>query len=364
MFRVLHVMGCGDAGGISTVVLNYYRCIDRSKIHFDIGLTVNNVGQNALALQALGAEIFFLPLKSEGLNAFQKALSELLRQGKYDAIHVHESETSYVALQVAKKLGVPCRIAHSHTSSPYEGIKGELRRLSGCVLNYHYATRVIGCGQLAGERVFGRHNMKRKKALVLPNAIDTEKFAYNPQVRNEVRGELGVEGKFVIGMVGRLSEEKNSTYGVELLPQVLRKIPNAVLVMAGNGPEEEKIKARIRELGMEDSVIMLGRRSDVARLCQGFDVFLLPSFTEGFPVAAVEAMASGLPVLMSDVITKELSFGSAVEYLPLKEPQRWIESLLRWRDSGDRNLRQKEVAENGLDIHDTAKLLERVYLDD
>ena len=361
MIRVLHVMGCADAGGISAVVLNYYRFIDRTKVHFDIALTVPEAGQNAHALQELGAEIFFLPLKSRGMQAFQHALADLLEKGQYDALHVHESETCYVALQVAKKLGIRCRIAHSHTCSPWEGWKGEVRRLSGVLLNYPVSTHVIGCGQRAGERVFGKWNMRRRKALVLPNAVDTGRFAYNEQIRREVRAELDVENCFVVGMVGRLSEEKNNGYGLELMPRILQKIPNAVLVVVGNGPDEEKFRAKIRELHLEKVVRQLGRRADVDRLYQAFDVYLLPSFTEGFPVAAVEAMSSGLPVLMSDAITRELKFGSAVSYLPLSDMDQWVRAAAKWQGDTGRSVRQTEPARNGLDIRDAAHTLEELY---
>ena len=361
MIRVLHIMACADAGGISAVVLNYYRFIDRTKIHFDIALTVPKAGQNALALEALGAAIHYLPLKSHGIKAFQTALETLLVEGKYDAVHVHESETCYVGLTVAKKLGIPCRIAHSHTCSPWEGWKGELRRLSGVLLNYPVATHVIGCGQKAGERVFGKWNMRRSKALVLPNAVDTEKYAFDETIRREVRSELGVEGKYVLGMVGRLSAEKNPVYGVELMSRLLEQLPDAVLVMAGNGPEEEKLKQRIQDLALEKQVILLGRRSDVDRLYQAFDIFLLPSFTEGYPVAAVEAMASGLPVLLSDRITRELEFGSAVEYLALNKPEQWLAAIRNWRQDDGRTERQGEVKKQNLDICAEAKKLETVY---
>lgn len=362
MVRVLHIMGCSDVGGISSVVLNYYRFIDRTKIRFDIALTIPEVGLNGRALQELGADIYFLPLKSEGISTFRHALGTLLAENHYDAVHVHENETSYVALQVAKKAGIRCRLAHSHTSSPYENWKSELRRLSGCVLNYYFATNVIGCGQLAGDRVFGKWNMRRSKALVLPNAVDTVRFAYNEAVREEVRQELNLEDGFVLGMVGRLSEEKNNLYALELMPRLLQEIPNAVLVVAGNGPDEEKFRARVRELKLEHCVRQLGRRSDVDRLYQAFDVYLLPSFTEGFPVAAVEAMASGLPVLLSDVITRELAFGSGVTYLPLAQPEKWINAAKRWRADAGRTLRQKEPAENGLDIRTNTNRLEHIYL--
>lgn len=361
MIRVLHVMGCADAGGISAVVLNYYRFIDRTKIHFDIALTVPEAGQNARALQELGAEVFFLPLKSRGMEAFKQALADLLEKGRYDALHVHESETCYVALQVAKKLGIRCRIAHSHTCSPWEGWKGELRRLSGVLLNYPVSTHVIGCGQKAGERVFGKWNMRRPKALVLPNAVDTARFAYDEQIRKAVRSEMGIGEKFVIGMVGRLSEEKNNGYALELMPRILKEIPNAVLVVAGNGPDEEKFRARVQELHLENAVWQLGRRADADRLYQAFDVYLLPSFTEGFPVAAVEAMASGLPILLSDAITRELEFGSAVTYLPLADMEQWVRAVTKWQTDTCRGLRQSEPAQNGLDIRNTVHVLEEIY---
>lgn len=361
MIRVLHIMGCSDVGGISTVVLNYYRFIDRAEIQFDIALTVPTVGRNALELQALGANIHFLPLKSEGLGAFQQALRELLERERYDAVHVHESETCYVALQVAKQLGIRCRIAHSHTCSPWEGIKGEIRRLSGCVLNYHYASTVIGCGQLAGERVFGKWNMRRSKAVVLPNAIDTRKFSYDEPVRGEVRRELGLEGKYVLGMVGRLCVEKNYPFALELVAALRREDPDCLLVIAGGGEEQEAIEKKIDELNIADHVMPLGRRSDVHRLYQAFDVFLLPSFTEGYPVAAVEAMASGLPVLLSDAVTPELRFGSAVRYLSLKKPDKWLAALKGLKENSGREKRQEEPAKHGLDIRTAAKQLEKIY---
>lgn len=365
MIRVLHIMGCSDAGGISSVVLNYYRHMDRTQFRFDIGLTIPTVGQNGRALQELGSTIHFLPLKSEGLSAYEAALMALLKKEKYDAVHVHDSETSYVTLRIAQKAGVACRVAHCHTTSPWEGIKGEIRRLSGCLLNYHYATRVIGCGQLAGERIYGKYNMKRPRAMVLPNAVETEKYAFDRQIRREVREELGLEGRFVIGMVGRLADQKNYPFALEIMAKLRHKRPDAILVAAGNGPDEAVINDLIEKMGLQQNVRMLGRRSDVNRLYQAFDLFLMPSLYEGFPVAAVEAMASGLPVLLSDEITGELKFGSGVRYLSLKDPELWIQTIAQWEESDEmRVLRQREPKDNCLDIHDTAKLLEQVYLDD
>jgi len=123
----------------------------------------------------------------------------------------------------------------------------------------------------------------------------------------------------------------------------------------------------IEKMGLQDCVCMLGRRSDVNRLYQAFDLFLMPSLYEGFPVAGVEALCSGLPVLLSDQITGELKFGSCVRYLSLKDQKCWIREILQCRDNSDasgRVIRQKEPGDNGLDIRDTARILDRVYLED
>lgn len=361
MYRVLHIMAGADAGGISTVVLNYYKYIDRKKIHFDIAITTDMVGQNGKRLKELGCNIYFLPLKSKGINKFKKSLRELLNDEHFDAIHVHENETSYIALSVAKKIGIKKRIAHAHTTSPTDSLLGEIRRLSGCVLNDYYATNLIGCGKLAGERVFGKKNMKKRQNFILPNAIETEKFHFNSKVRENIRKELDVENKYVIGMVGRLDYQKNQDFILKIMDIIHNKNNNVVLLLVGNGPDEDKLKKVIEEKNMNNYVKLLGRRSDVEELYMGFDLFVMPSLSEGFPVAAVEAITSGLPTLLSNNITNELSFSKLIKYLPL-DSNEWINAILRCEINNCREESKKNIKEHHLDILDTSKILENIYL--
>lgn len=364
MYQILHIMGSADVGGISAVVLNYYLHMDRTQFHFDLALNSETVGRNGRRLQEMGSRIFLLPQKHKDMKGFSDGLRKILTEHHYDAIHVHHNETSYVALRIAKQMGIPCRIAHSHSTSPVSGVKDEIRRLSGCVFNTHFATQVVGCGQLAGERVFGKHTMKKNFAHVLPNAIDTDRFYYSAEERKAVREELHISNQTVIGMVGRLSEEKNPLFAVNVISSLVKEKPNSILLVVGGGNLEQSIKDEADRLGVSDHVIMLGSRDDVNRLYQGMDVLIMPSLFEGFPVAAIEAMATGLPILLSDQITREFSFGAAVQYLPISHVAPWVSAINAYSTLNGREQRQNEVKENGYSIKDTAKLLEKIYLKD
>lgn len=361
MFRVLHIMGCSDIGGVSTVVLNYYRHMDRDCFQFDVAFTSDILGKSAEEFKAMGAEIFTMPKKSKGIRVYEEALENILNNNDYDAIHVHENFTSYIALRVAKKCGISKRIAHSHCGWHFLNISGMLRQYSGRILNSYYATDVIGCGKLAGETVFGKRRMEKPNAHIVPNAIDTSLFLFNESIRKEKRQLLGLEKSYVIGMVGRLSEEKNHTFAISLMEQLRDIIPEAVLLLIGDGEERDAICNHIEQCGLQDRVIVLGNRPDVPELDQVIDVAVLPSLNEGFPVAAVEYMAAGLPLLVSNTITDELAFGADVEYLPLDDQEQWLKALCKYRHDEKRSSRSSHLDEHGLDISFAAKKLESIY---
>lgn len=361
MYRVLHVADIAD-GGISMVILNWYKNLDRERIRFDIASTVTNTGNNAAQLQELGANIYFIPMKAKGIAAYKEALTKILRDGHYDAIHVHESQTSYVALRLARQMGIKKRVAHSHTSAPFCSPRGELARLSGCLLNYHYATDVVGCGILAGQRVFGKLNMKRPKAHVLKNGIYLDDFKYREDVREEVRKELGISDRFVVGMVGRLSAEKNYCFAFEIIEKLKEKKTDCLLIVAGDGPQRDELQTYVNNHNLEDYVVFLGNRSDANRLYMAMDAFLLPSVHEGFPVVAVEALASGLPVLLSDTITTELGNFKQARYLSIEDSCLWANILCEVNIEAqvERVKAVECLKHNGFDSKDVAKELEQL----
>lgn len=362
IYNVLHIL-TGEDGGISAVVRDYYTYINREKFHFDVACITENEGNDIAKIKHIGADVFHLPKKSSGIKEYIRALKEILSKKQYDAIHVHENETSYVALKVAKELGIKCRIAHAHTSAPYISVKNEIRRISGIFLNYHYASNVIACGELAGNRVFGKFNMKRKKAVVLTNAIDLEKYQYNENVRTQMREELGISDRFAVGFIGRLANQKNPMFCVSVIKKLHEINSNAVLVMAGDGDMEEQIQDFIIENGMQEYVRMLGKRTDAERLYQAFDAFVLPSLYEGFPLVAIEALASGLNSILSTNITNELSSLDKVSYLDIFEESDWVNTLNTIsKDSHGRD-RLSQLDPNIYDIKFVVKKLERIYIE-
>lgn len=361
MYNVLHIL-TGDDGGISAIVRDYYRYIDKEKIHFDIACITEIEGNDIAVLKEMGTEIYHLPMKSSGIKEYTQQLKNILKLKKYNAIHVHESETSYIALKIAKKIGIKCRVAHSHTTAPYTSVKGEIRRLSGIILNYHYATNVIGCGKLSGERIFGKINMKRKKAIVFSNAIDLQKYSFNSIVRSSVREELGVVNKFVVGFVGRLAYQKNPLFCLKIMKELISINNDAVLLMAGNGEYEAGIREYIEDNYLQENVRLLGKRKDAERLYQAFDAFVLPSFYEGYPLVAVEALASGLPVILSSDITPEFSFSKSVKYLKIDNARNWAEYINKIAEDYVRIEHLKELDRNIFDIRCVVKKLEKIYL--
>lgn len=357
--KILHIMGSADVGGVAAVVYNYMCYMDQDSYQFDIALKGHKPGVMGVKMMERGARFYELPLKSKGIKEYQKELFELLHNEEYDAIHVHESSTSYVSLEVAKKCGIKCRIAHAHKTGYATSLSDRIVLLSGRILNALFATTLIGCGIESGNDIFGKLNMM-KKGIVLPNSINVERFCFDQCVRDVIRKEWNAENRYVIGMVGRLTDQKNPMFALEIIRDLREYLDDFLFVMVGTGDLEKEIKEYCQKNKLEKCVRLLGVRTDIDRIYQGLDICIMPSLFEGFPVVAVEAMASGLPLLLSSSITFELKFGKHVVYLPL-DKEKWIDVLKKRLVNDHREMGSLEVKNNGYDIRDTVRLLEKIY---
>ena len=198
----------------------------------------------------------------------------------------------------------------------------------------------------------------------IPNAIDARRFQYNPAVRGEVRAELGLTDRFVLGHIGRFSFMKNHKYLIEVFASLCRMRDDAALVLIGKGEREDKVREQVKSLGLEDKVWFLGNRFDVERYYQAFDYFVFPSTFEGLPGSVAEAQASGLRCLVSDKVTREVALTDLVTYKNVGEPaDNWAAEIMRNEKKAlERKNMCAAIAEKNFDVRRQAAKMEAFYV--
>lgn len=358
MIRVLQVVNNMHRAGLETMLMNYYRHMDREKIQFDFLTHRPEKDDYDDEIESLGGKVYHAPrLYPQNYPAYFKYMEQFFKEHpEYQIIHSHIDAMSYLPLRAAKKAGVPIRIAHSHNTSIDKDFKRLLklyfRNRITSVANYYCA-----CGNEAGEFLF-----QGKEFTVIPNAIETEKFLYNEEIRNRKRKELGLENGLIFGHVGRISYQKNHKFLIDIFSEILKKCNNAILLLIGVGEKEEEVRKQIADLGIGNNVRFLGNRSDVNELYQAMDVFMLPSFFEGIPVVGVEAQFAGLECFFSNKVPKEIAFTKQCQFLDLSaDSQQWATAILK-NVLPQNRVREKQVFENkNYDIKYAYKLLEDYY---
>lgn len=323
--RVLQVVPNMQAGGLETLIMNLYRNIDRSKIQFDFLVHYKGKYFYDDEIKKLGGRIYHLSVRDD--NNFLKYLNDLdhffKTHREYKVVHGHMMSTAIFYMYYAKKYGVKIRIIHSHNSDTVPGLKGivkyRLARLAPMVANNYFA-----CEKTAGKYLYGDN----RKFTILNNGIDLQKFKYNSQIRHEYRDNLGLNGKYVIGHIGRFNIQKNHKFLIKVFYDFQKEVPNSVLLLIGDGELKMEIQKEVQDLGLEDKVRFMGVRKDTQNLYQAMDLFLLPSFFEGFPVVAVEAQDAGLPILASSNVTKEIELTPLVRFQDLQESTKeWVKAI-------------------------------------
>ena len=356
--RVLQVVTHMDRGGLESMLMNYYRHVDRNKVQFDFLEHRQERAAFDDEIEALGGKIYRLPRLVPWSKSYLTALNQFFDDhSEYKIVHVHQDCLSAIILKAAKNHGIPVRIAHSHSANQDKNLKYPVKLWYKRYIP-KYATNLFACGREAGDWMFGGAPYQ-----VLNNAIDAAAYTYNPEKRAKVRKQLVLTDELVVGHVGRFSQPKNHPFLLKIFAALLKKEPNAVLLLVGGGDDMPKIQAKAQELGIAERVRFLGVRSDVADLMQAMNVFVFPSLYEGLPVTMVEAQASGLPCLISDKVPPECVLTKGlVEAIPLSEsPNIWAEKILAKRGT-PRTDRRAEIAAHGFDITTEAEKLQEFYI--
>ncbi len=323
--HIAQLMGKMVNGGVDAVIMNYYRNIDRSKVQFDFIVDSDSKFIPRDEIESLGGRIYIVP-PYQKLGKYIPALIKLFKQNKYQIVHSNINTLSVFPLFAAKKAGVPIRIAHSHSTAAKGETKKNILKYILRPFSKVFATHYVACSEYAGEWLFGKKAMESGKVTIFNNAIDLNKFKFDENVRNEVRKELGIEDKFVIGHVGRLCFQKNQEFLIDIFEEVHRRDPNSVLLLIGDGEDREKIENRIKDI---HGVFLLGNRNDVDRMYQAMDVFIFPSKYEGLGNVVVEAQVCGVPVIVSDNVPEVVRISDGVVFLSLSADIKiWAEKAL------------------------------------
>ena len=358
MIRILQCVNDMHRAGLETMLMNYYRNIDRNKIQFDFLTHRPNRSDYDDEIESLGGKIYYAPrLYPQNYPKYFKWMKQFFKEHpEYQIVHSHIDAMSYLPLKAAKDANIPVRIAHSHNTSIDKDFKYLLKQYFRSRIT-SVATDYCACGEEAGKFLFGH-----KDFTFIPNAIEVDRFLYNEELRNKKRLELGIKDEFVIGHVGRLSYQKNHKLLIEIFNRFLKVEPNSLLILVGVGEKEDEIKKQVHTLGIDSKVKFLGNRNDVNELYQAMDVFVMPSFFEGVPVVGIEAQFSDLPCIFSEKVPVEVKFNPKTKFIGLNASlDEWTtcikESALTLRNTSAEYLKNSEY-----DIKVAHSILENYYL--
>ncbi|MEP3836580.1 MAG: glycosyltransferase family 1 protein [Algibacter sp.] len=371
--RVLQVFTIMDRGGAETMIMNYYRKLDTTKVQFDFLVHRPNKAAYDDEIEALGGHIYRLPAINPFMpQAYYVALRDFFKtHDDYKIIHSHLNTFSYFPHKIAKEFNIPCRIAHAHIAinkvsisslvTGKESLKESLKKIIKLQLKKRvkkHATHYFSCGDKAGTWLFGNTAFQ-----TMNNAIDTEKFKYNPSVSKVYKKEFGIENELVIGHIGRFVSQKNHAFLIKIFAALLKKQPQATLILIGDGPLKSGLQAEAKHLKIDHKIQFLGVRTDIPQLCQMMDIFVFPSFYEGLPVTLIEAQAASLKIIASDSITEEVRLTNNIQFVSIEESAEiWAQHILEL-DTSEKIDQSNYIIKGNYDIISNTKHMQQFYLE-
>ena len=328
--RILHIVGTMNLGGQETFIMNLYRKIDRSKIQFDFVVHSKEKQFYEEEIKQLGGRIYKIDSMSKNLFCHMKTLYHILKDNRYAIIHRHtNSSIIWFDLLVAKMAKVQKIIVHSHSSSSKSRI---IHKICRSIMNLFIDIR-LACSKEAGEWLFGK-----KKFTIIYNGIEMDKYLYSVETREKIRRKhyISSEQK-VIGHVGRMENEKNQIFLIELVKEIVKIDSSIQLWLVGDGSEKEKLVKKVEEDNLTKNILFMGKRKDVNELLQAMDFFVFPSLYEGLGISCIEAQVAGLPCFISNKVPSIAVIGKNITVLPLIINE-WTKKILETKKIENRKV--------------------------
>lgn len=361
MKRILIIAASLKVGGAEKVARDICLRSDPNAYEFHYVVFGDEGGDYERDIVERGGKVFHLESPAKSYRQYMKALKALMGKYRYHAIHAHTMFNCGWVMLAAKKAGVPVRVAHAHSALDtgnrldkklYEKV---MRRM---ILKN--ATDLVACGEKAGIRLFGEKAYRKRGKLIL-NGVDVEAFRFNESKRQVIRKKLGWQDSFLIGHVGHLASVKNQNFLLELMPEILKQQPNARLLMLGEGEDRAKLEDKIRELGLEEKVLMPGNVTNVSDYLSAMDVFVFPSLYEGMPLSVLEVQANGLPCVISTGVPKDVFLTDLIHPFALADDKKnWIDKILSVKRSNP-NAYALRMEETGFGLQGSMDKVYQIY---
>jgi glycosyltransferase involved in cell wall biosynthesis len=361
--RVLHVLDILTSNsGTTNVVMNYVRQTPQSNYVIDIVVHKESDKYLIDEVEKFGGKVFKITdIKLNTFLVFKKEFGYILKNNEYKIIHGHVANSVFLYMSEAKKQNTPIRIIHSHTTRNSSTF---LKRIRNSILNFsipHNCNYYFSCSKAAGDSLFSKFTTE-KNVIIIPNSIDTNKFKYNQEIRNQLRNRYNLNNYFIIGHVGRFANEKNHTFLIKAFHDFIKNNEKCKLVLIGDGYLRGEIEQLIKKNALENKVLLLGVKSNVNEFYQMFDCFWFPSFYEGFGLAALEAQCSNLPCIVSENIPSDVMITSDVQTCELNDMNKWLLLTEAIKNKIPDRKDNSEILKNaGYDIEEQGKRLFKCY---
>lgn len=364
--KVLHVIGKLGSGGIETLLVSLIENMSRSDMEIHFLLFDEKVqGFYDDLVKRQGCELDYI--KSINCNnkirktiIRMKRIKSFLEQQKYTIVHLHGGPQQYIYAYIARRTGAKAAIIHSHSVRESDGLRTKMVS----ILKYCFRNSVsyyLACSEEAAKFAWPK-NVNQDKCALLKNGIPVDKYRFNKTTRDSFRKKYGLNGKFVIGHVGRFAKEKNHEFLLEVFDLILKENSESVLLLIGEGPLETPIREKANKLGIADNVLFFGTTYDVASALMGMDVMCFPSVCEGLGIAVIEAQAASLQVIASDNVPDSADITGYIKRLNLNDPARvWADAINAYRGGYRRTDMSDAIRKAGYDIKNSAEKLEKLY---
>jgi len=324
-------------GGLQQVVVNICRTIDREKFHVSV-LCLRNLGELVPEVEKLGIKVFYIPQKEGRTDYFSfLKVAKILKQEKTEIIHTHNTQPFIDGSIAALMCGVKTIVHTDHGRN----FPDKIRYMFAEWFMSHFAYKVVGVSDHTSQNLIEYIRIPCRKIMSIPNGIDRSKYEINID-KDKKRQELGISANGpIIGLGVRLIEEKGITYLLQAMPEVIKYFPNITLIIAGEGPFADELKKGSIYLGTDKNVLFPGPRLDMPELLKLFDIYVLPSLSEGLPMVLLEAMAAGCPILSTNVggIPMAVKHGENGSLVEPKKPEALSQEIIKLLSN--RNLRRR-----------------------